>query len=338
MNISPFEKTGSTRNGQIPSGIIFAMRKGLLLYNPAAGRYPVRRFVRGVLQPLKEAGWSMEIAETLSGTHATQTAHQAASEKYDAVFAIGGDGTVGQVASGLVGTETALGVLPAGTTNVWALEQGQQPFSWFKWRALAENARLLANVEPQYVDVGLCNENPFLLWAGVGLDAHTITKIEPRHRFLKHISVPHFFATTVWEATFWHGLDLRVYTDGQLVEGHYLVAVATNIRHYVGGMSMLSPDALLDDDEMDMWLLSGNNVADALRHFFDLIAGRHLTSEQARRLRFHTARVESDASFAIQVDGDPMLGGRRAELAIKHRALKVLMPEAALHLLKTPKR
>ena len=70
------------------------MRKGLLLYNPAAGRYPVRRFVHGIIHPLKAAGWSMEIAETLSGTHATQTAHQAAAEKYDAVSAIGGDGTV----------------------------------------------------------------------------------------------------------------------------------------------------------------------------------------------------------------------------------------------------
>lgn len=314
------------------------MRKGLLLYNPAAGRYPVRRFVRGILKPLKTAGWNVEIAETLSGTHATQTAHQAANEKYDAVFAIGGDGTVGQVASGLVNSDTALAVLPAGTTNVWALEQGQRPFSWFRWWALRENAALLANVEPQRVDVGLCNDHPFLLWAGIGLDAQTIHKIEPRARMFKHMAVPHYFATTVWEATFWHGLDLRVWADDQLVEGHYLVAVTTNIRHYVGGMSLISPDAYLDDGEMDMWLLSGDSLADAFRHFFELVAGRHLTSDQARRLRFHTARVESDAAFSLQVDGDPMLGGRQAVITTQHRALKVLMPQKALHLLKDPKR
>ena len=314
------------------------MRKGLLLYNPTAGRYPVGRFVHGIIHPLKNAGWSMEIAETLSGTHATQTAHQAASEKYDAVFAIGGDGTVGQVASGLINTETALAVLPAGTTNVWALEQGQKPFSWFNWKALRENAELLANVEPQRVDVGICNDRPFLLWAGVGLDAQTIAKIEPRHRLFKHVSVPHFFATTVWEATFWHGLDLRLWTDGEFVEGHYLVAVATNIRHYAGGMSLISPNALLDDGEMDMWLLSGDSLADALRHFFDLVAGRHLTSDQARRLPFRNARVESDAAFSIQVDGDPVLGGKQAEIKTLHRALKVLMPKDALQLLKDPQR
>lgn len=314
------------------------MRKGLLLYNPAAGKYPVKRFVRGIIKPLKAAGWSMEVAETLSGTHAIQTAHQAAKEKYDAVFAMGGDGTVGQVASGLVNTETALGVLPAGTMNVWAIEQGQKPLSWLNWRALSENAKLLSNVEPQYVDVGTCNDNTFLLWAGVGLDAQTIKKIEPRPRLFKYISVPHFFARTVWEVTFWHGLDLRVYTEDKLVEGHYLVAVATNIRHYAGGMSVISPDALLDDGEMDMWLFSGNSVADALRQFYDVVAGRHLTSDQARRLPFQNARVESDAAFAIQVDGDPMHGGKKAEIKTLQRALKVLMPENALHLLKNPRK
>ena len=313
------------------------MRKGLLLYNPASGRYSVKPFVRGIIRPLKAAGWNMEIAETLSGTHATQTAHRAATEKYDAVFAIGGDGTVGQVASGLLNSETALAVLPAGTTNVWAFEQGQKPFSWFNPWSLRDNAALLANVQPQRVDVGMCNDQPFLLWAGVGLDAQAIGKMEPRHRFFKHISVPHFFATTVWEATFWHGLDLRVWADGQFVEGHYLVAVATNIRHYAGGMSLLSPNALLDDNEMDMWLLSGNNVADALRHFFDLIAGRHLTSDQARRLPFHHARVESDVAFSVQVDGDPALGSHQANITIKHRALKILMPIPAYHLLKNKK-
>ena len=293
--------------------------------------------MRGIIYPLKAAGWNMEIAETLSGTHATQTAHRAATEKYDAVFAIGGDGTVSQVASGLLNSETALAVLPAGTTNVWAFEQGQKPFSWFNPWSLRDNAALLANVQPQRVDVGMCNDQPFLLWAGVGLDAQAIGKMEPRHRFFKHISVPHFFATTVWEATFWHGLDLRVWADGQFVEGHYLVAVATNIRHYAGGMSLLSPNALLDDNEMDMWLLSGNNVADALRHFFDLIAGRHLTSDQARRLPFHHARVESDVAFSVQVDGEPALGSHQANITIKHRALKILMPIPAYHLLKNKK-
>ena len=310
------------------------MRKGLLLYNPAAGRVPVRPFVRGIIRPLNAAGWQVDVAETLSGAHATQVARQAAAEKYEAVFAIGGDGTVGQVASGLLNSNTALAVLPAGTMNVWATELGLRTFDWFHNSALRENARLLANAPVHRVDVGLCNGRPFLLWAGIGLDAMTIRQLEPRPRFVKYVSVPEYFAATVWNATIWHGMDLRVWADDQRVDGHFLLAITTNIRRYVGGMAVLSPNAFLDDGEMDIWLMSGNNVADAFRHFFDLLAGRHLTSDQARRLPFHSARVESDTAFSIQMDGEPMLGGTHAELKIQKQALKVIIPPKAMELLK----
>ncbi len=312
------------------------MRRGLLLYNPAAGRFPVDRFVGSILRPLKAADWQMDVVETLSGTHATHAAQRAAVEGYDAVFAIGGDGTAGQVAAGLMDSNTALAVLPAGTQNVFAIEMGMKPFSWFRWWSLRENARLVAEVTPQTIDIGLCNDHPFLLWAGIGLDALAIHRVEPRSRFAKYLAVPHYFASTVWEATFWHGMDLQVWAEGKEVAGHYLLAVATNIRHYAGGMSVLSPEACIDDGSMDLWLLSGNNLADAFRHFFDLVAGRHLTSEQARCLSFRIARIESSSPFSIQIDGDPMLGGMRAELTVRARALKVLMPQLALNLLQNP--
>jgi YegS/Rv2252/BmrU family lipid kinase len=276
------------------------------------------------------------VAEILNGSHATRSAHQAAREHYEAVFTIGGDGTIGQVTAGLIGSETALAPISGGTANVWARELGMEPFTWYRWWALKDNARLLANSTAQRVDVGLCNERPFLLWAGIGLDALTIHKLEPRSRFVKYLAVPQYFATTVWEAAFWHGMDLRVWADGKQVEGHFLLAVATNIRRYVGGMAILSPDAFLDDGRMDLWLLSGNNLADAFRHFFDMLAGRHLASDQARKLPFRNARIESEVPFSIQMDGEPMLGGTRVEVNVQPRALKVLMPPKSLTLLNHP--
>ena len=59
------------------------MRRALLLYNPAAGRFPVKTFVPDVVSPLQAAGWRVELAETLSGAHATSIARQAAAEKFD---------------------------------------------------------------------------------------------------------------------------------------------------------------------------------------------------------------------------------------------------------------
>lgn len=311
------------------------MRKGLLLYNPAAGRIPVKRFVPGILRPLHNAGWQVDIAETLSGSHATSVARQASTEHYDAVFVIGGDGTVGHVANGLIHTETALGVLPAGTMNVWAMELGQRTFEWpFSMGALKENARLLADAPVHRVDVGLCNERAFLLWAGIGLDAMIIQQLEPRPRVEKYVSVPQYVAAMAWNATIWHGMDLRLWADEQRLDGHFLLAVATNIRRYVGGLAVLSPGAYLDDGEMDLWLFSGSTLADAIRAYFEVFAGSHVNSDQARRMPFHSARVESDTPFSVHMDGEPMLGGRQVQLSIEKQALKVLIPPKGIRLLK----
>ena len=309
------------------------MANALLVYNPAAGRISVRPFIGGVIRTLSDYGWRVEVAESVNGRHTTQLARMAGKDNFRAVFAIGGDGTAGQAAAGLIGSQTALGVLPAGTANVWARELGMDAFVWPHWGALRENARLLAKSDPCTVDVGLCNGQPFLMWAGVGLDAMTVKKLEPRKHFEKLLSAPEFFAATVWNVAIWHGMDLRVTADEKQVEGHYLLAVASNIRHYLGGVAQISPAAYLDDGEMDLWLFSGSTLTDAFRHFFDLVAGRHLTSEQARRIPFRKANIESDTPFSLQVDGDPMLGAAKVNIEVIPKGLHVLMPPQALHLL-----
>ena len=309
----------------------------LLIYNPAAGRISVRPFISGVIRTLNDHGWRVEVAESLNGRHTTQLAHMAAQENFHAVFAIGGDGTVGQAASGLIGSKTALGVLPAGTANVWALELGMKAFTWPRWGLLRENARLLAEVKPCAIDVGLCNDQPFMMWAGIGLDALAVKKLEPRKRFEKYLSVPEYLAATVWNVTLWHGMNLRVSADDKQVDGHYLLAVASNIRHYVGGLAKISPQAFLDDGLMDLWLLSGSTLADAFRHFFDMQSGRLLTSDQARCIPFRKASIESDTPFSLQMDGEPMLGTQKASLEVLQGALQVLVPPQAGYLLSSEK-
>jgi len=313
------------------------MADALLIYNPAAGRISVRPFIGGVIRTLNDHGWRVEVAESVNGRHTTQLARMAAREGFRAVFAIGGDGTAGQAASGLLGSQTALGVLPAGTTNVWAREMGINAFVWPHIQALRQNTHLLIETPPCAVDVGICNGQPFLMWAGIGLDAMTVKKLDPRKRFEKYLNVPEYFATTVWNATIWHGMNLRVTADDRHIEGHYLLAVVSNIRHYVGGVAKISPQAYLDDGEMDLWLFSGSTLADAFRHFFDMQSGRHLSSELARSLPIREARIESETPFPIQIDGEPLIGAQEVVLKVLSRKLNILMPPQARYLLQPAK-
>jgi len=310
------------------------MRSAVIIYNPAAGRYAVKPFINLAAKELESAGWQVDVVKTQSGAHTIELAKQASVEKKEAVFAVGGDGTIGNVVNGLIGTETALGVLPAGTSNVWGYELGLSGFSWMNPWVLQKNAALLASAPCYRIDVGVCNQFSFMMWAGIGLDALTIHSLEPRIRLEKFFSIPEYAAKTIWKAAQWSGVKLRLWVDGQEVEGHFIVAVTTNIRHYLGGHSELSPDAYLDDGLLDIWLFSGNNLGDALRHAYDMWRGYHITSDTARRISFHNLRVEGEAPFMLQMDGEPRGSAQTAEIKVHARALKLLTPPGAMELLK----
>ena len=309
----------------------------MVMYNPAAGRFPVKSFLRSVEKELTRSGWQADIAPTQSGPHTVQLGEQAAGQGYDAAFAIGGDGTVGQVASGLLGSETALGVLPAGTSNVWAQELGLPAFTWaHPWR-LKENTRILANSPVHCVDMGQCNEHHFMMWAGMGLDAMAIHAIEPRMRLEKFFAVPEYAASTIWKASQWGGTRLRLWVNDEELEDHYILAVANNIRRYMGGHSVLSPEAYLDDGLLDLWLFRGSSLADAFRIAYELWRGHHVNSSEARRIPFSSLRVQAEAPFFIHMDAEPKEATSDAVITVHQRALKLLMPPRSLNLLANAK-
>ena len=310
------------------------MRSAIIVYNPAAGRFSVKPFIESAVKELGSAGWQVDAVETQSGEHTIELAKQAAAEKKEAVFAVGGDGTIGNVVNGLIDSETALGVLPAGTANVWGYELGLSPFMWTRPWMLRKNAALLARAPYHWVDVGSCNQFSFMMWAGIGLDALTIHSMEPRIRLEKFFTIPEYTAKTLWNAAQWSGVRLRLWADDQEVEGQFIVAVTTNIRHYLGGHSKLSPDAYLDDGLLDIWLFSGNNLGDALRHAYDMWRGDHITSDAARKITFNTLRMEGEAPFWIQTDGEPRGSAQTAEIKVHARVLKLLTPPGAMDLLK----
>src|SRR5512139_1782007 len=292
------------------------MRSAVVVYNPAAGRFPVEPFIQSAVEELESGGWQVEAAATRSGPHTTELAKQAAAENKDAAFAVGGDGTIGNVVNGLIGSETALGVLPAGTANVWSIELGLTPFSWTRTWVLRKNASILAKAPIHSIDVGMCNEFSFMMWAGIGLDAMAIHAMEPRVRLEKLFNAPEFAAKTILQAAQWNGIRLRLWADGREVEGHYILAVSTNIRHYMGGLTKLSPDAYIDDGLLDMW------------------RGVHLTSDMACCITFQNLRIEADAPYWIQTDGEPRGSTQRTEITVRSRALRMLMPPQGMTLLK----
>lgn len=304
------------------------MPRAFLIYNPYAGRFPAGLLAGRAAEVLRQSGWEVSIKQSLDADHITRLACQAVEQGMDALFAVGGDGTVNLAARGLVGSQTALGVLPGGTANVFAQELGLPGLSWTHLTALEESARRLADAPVYEMDVGRCGDIPFLMWAGVGLDAFVIHHIEPRERWEKTFASLGYAASTVWHATFWRGINLRVTADDQQISGHYLVAIISNIHLYAGGMAQISPNACLDDGIMDLWLFEGDTIGDAVQRAWDLLAGRHLASDLVRHVPFRSLRMESDSPLYLQVDAEPLHRDTRSvEITIQPKALRIIVPE-----------
>jgi diacylglycerol kinase (ATP) len=312
------------------------MPTGILAYNPAAGRFPSRLLAERAANVLRLGGWDIALKQSSNGDHITRLARQAAENHLDAMFMAGGDGSINRAVAGLSGSETALGVLPAGTSNVFAQELGLPVLTWARWLALEESARQLVNASVRQVDLGICDDQSFLLWAGVGLDAFIVHRIEPRKRWEKHFAVVHYGTSVVWGAGFWHGMNLKVEVDNRQIEGHFLLGLVSNINLYAGGILRLSPRARMDDGLMDLWLFEGETLGDTVQLALDLLSGRHVHSPRVFHTLFRQLRLETESTLYLQVDGEPVISQSPATVKVLPKSLRVLVPEGSSSTLFSP--
>src|SRR5215472_2807528 len=156
----------------------------LLLVNASASSVTPR--ARVVIQKALAADHEVTVAETSRRGHASRLAQGAAADGLDAVIVLGGDGTLNEAANGLAGSETALGVLPGGSTNVFARTIGMtnDPIE-----ATGELLAALGGGLGGITRVGLGNVNGrrFLFHVGVGFDAAVVAQVERRSALKRYL-------------------------------------------------------------------------------------------------------------------------------------------------------
>jgi len=286
--------------------------RALLVVNPQAGRRYGPRVENDVARTLGAAGYAVEIHRTASPGEATAAARAAAAGGAQAVFALGGDGTVREVAAGLLGSATALGVLPAGTTNVVAIGLGLpgEP------RAAAA---AMANAEQREMDVGLAGGEPFLMQATAGFDAYIMGRLggEAKARFGK--------GAVAWQALGgWlrYGFpEIELTADGESYRATH-VAVC-NMAHYAGRY-LLAREARWDDGRLDLRLFSGRGRGAALFSACRLWLDRD--DPRARAFAIDRVTITGPAGASLQIDGDPLRLALPVAIALSPHRLRVLVP------------
>lgn len=300
----------------------------LLVVNASASSVTARS--RVVIQRALGADHDVTVAETSRRGHATRLAQGAASEGVDVVVVLGGDGTLNEAANGLAGTATALGVLPGGSTNVFARTIGMTN------DPVEATGQLLAALHRQSirrVSLGEVNGRYFLFHVGIGYDAAVVAQVERRSEVKRYAG----HALFVWAAFMtWlrhydhrHAAFSATPEGGDPVDGSFGICLKTN------------PYTFLGDRPLDVVPGTGFDTGLALVTFRSLELGRLLplavrSVVRGGGLAGHRAvSVATDLDFAVvkgyrpvpyQVDGDYL--GETDELTLRCRpdALALVLP------------
>lgn len=321
-----------------------------LIYNSYAGRTIVRRGVKAVAEYLRECGWEVSLHETSAPLEATALARQAAERGVDVVIAAGGDGTVNEVVNGVVHTEAALGVIPVGTTNVWAIqmripalnpvgpgsgfarwvasmeERMDQwlPFSYYR-SVLLDAARVLVDGQLRRVDVGRANERYFLLWSGVGLDAAVSLNVTPEDK--KSLGPLAYVGTALDTVKEYRSVEVSLTIDGYTRRICTPLVVASNIQLY-GGIFPLGARACVDDGKLDVCVFKGEGIFTMVHHALKVVSRQHLEDPEIEYHQSNKVIVESEQPLPVHVDDEPFTETPVTICAVPG-ALKVIVPHDA---------
>ncbi len=287
------------------------------ILNPRAGI--ASRRALGAVEEGRPFWPGLEVKVTEKAGDARDFAREAAAAGYELVLALGGDGTANEAASGVLGSETAFGLVPVGSGNGLARTLG---IPLDPRRAVAA----LGTGNVRTMDVGYVNDRLFLNVAGTGFDAavgaafHARGKAGGRRGIFTYLRLG--VANLRYQAESW-----SLAAGPESYQGRALVLAFMNGRQYGGG-AVMAPRAKLDDGLLDIVVVEDAPRLEVLLNAPRLWTGGIERYKRVRSLRAARASLTGSGSLAHHRDGEPEEGAPRLDFRIEPRALKVLVPRA----------
>jgi diacylglycerol kinase family enzyme len=303
--------------------------KLLLLLNPSASSVTAR--ARVVIRKALSADHEVAMAETSRRGHALRLAQDAAAGDVDTVVVLGGDGTLNEAANGLAGTDTTLGVLPGGSTNVFARTIGMadDPIE-----AAGQLLTALERNSCRRIGLGSVNGRYFLFHVGMGFDAAVVAQVERRAALKRYAGHPLFVyaAFTTWLRHYDRSRPrLAVHTpDGALVDDGYLcLCFNSNPYTYLGARPLnVAPDADLERGLVAVTFRTLGPVR--LLAIVGSALGTGSWLRRHRKIDYRTdlsaVTVRGHGPFPYQVDGDYLGETEHLELRHEPHALTIVQP------------
>lgn len=299
----------------------FERKEAVVIVNPAAHNAPKRERLAEAEEWLRLHGWKIEWLETRARGDATPMASRAAGRGVPLVFVCGGDGTLNEAVNGLAGSETAVAVIPAGVSNLWAREIGVP-------KKTLEAVRTAVHGDRRLVDLGRAGSRYFLLMAGYGIDASTIHGISWAVK--DRVGAAAYALSSARQALTYRSSRVTLSLDGESRRLRMFLLVAGNTRLYAG-ITRITPEAVVDDGRLDVCVYEGRSRWDIIWLAVLTLLGQHGRSKKVTQRRVERIALAWEEPPLVQVDGDAMKESP-AEVEIAPEALWVMTPKG----LKTP--
>jgi YegS/Rv2252/BmrU family lipid kinase len=290
------------------------MKKLLFIVNPISGVGKHKGIEKLISRHLDPKMFEHTVAYTEKPGHAVELSREAVEKGFDAVVAVGGDGTVNETAQGLVGSETALGIIPAGSGNGLSrhLRIPMSP---------AKAIRILNKFNVTRIDTATLNDNLFVNVAGVGFDAKVAKEFAkaPRRGFATYVQV----ATSAYPI--YTPKTYRMIIDGQEITRKALFVSFANSSQF-GNNTVIDPQARVDDGYIDVCIVSKFPFWKTIFLAPMLFMKKFDRTPYIEIIRAKEVELIREKGKAAHVDGDPFRAGKNVRIRTQPLSLKVIIP------------
>ena len=293
----------------------------IIIANPTSGTYTHNRLqIEETIDYLRQHGWQADLCLTKAAGDARKFAREAVEQHISVVVAVGGDGTINEIIQELANSDTALGVLPSGTVNVWARESGI-PLD----NRLARE--ILLHGRTRRIDLGQMGDRYFLLMAGIGFDGEVTRTVEKNS--VKRFGVLGYFFIGTWFGLSYPSFRVTVQLGERTFRTNAIQIIIGNTQLYAGAIKY-TWQAKCDDGLLDICILRKQNVFGRLAIAADFILRREQRRNWVQYETCKDIKIRTRRRVAVQIDGDSAGDTTRSfppvTFCVAPDALKVIVP------------